>query len=101
MTCDTWQVGGGGGKGGGLASSRNFSSVALTVWGWIGGGNVGRNTTIVRSNYLLDGNAPFYEHGMNLWREMAQDLNYNVMFSPRGVMNIAHSKSQYDTSNIL
>jgi sarcosine oxidase subunit beta len=80
-----------------LAKNHGITNVAVLEKGWIGGGNVGRNTTIVRSNYLLDGNAPFYEHGMNLWREMAQDLNYNVMFSPRGVMNIAHSKSQYDT----
>ena len=80
-----------------LAKNHGITNVAILEKGWIGGGNVGRNTTIVRSNYLLDGNSPFYEHGMNLWRDMAQDLNYNVMFSPRGVMNIAHSKSQYDT----
>ena len=79
-----------------LAKNHGITNVAVLEKGWIGGGNVGRNTTIVRSNYLLDGNAPFYEHGMNLWRDMAQDLNYNVMFSPRGVMNIAHTKSQYD-----
>ena len=71
-----------------LAKNHGITNVAILEKGWIGGGNVSRNTTIVRSNYLLDGNSPFYEHGMNLWRDMAQDLNYNVMFSPRGVINL-------------
>ncbi len=79
-----------------LAKIHGIKHVAVLEKGWLGGGNVGRNTTIVRSNYLLDGNAPFYEYGMDLWRTMAQDLNYNVMFSPRGVLNLAHSKAQYD-----
>ncbi|MDP6969883.1 MAG: sarcosine oxidase subunit beta family protein [Gammaproteobacteria bacterium] len=79
-----------------LAKLHGITRVAVLEKGWLGGGNVGRNTTIVRSNYMLDGNAPFYEHGMNLWRSMAQDLNYNVMFSPRGVLNLAHNKAQYD-----
>ena len=91
-----------GGGGHGLATAyyltkiHGIKRVAVLEKGWLGGGNVGRNTTIVRSNYLLDGNAPFYEHGMDLWRTMAQDLNYNVMFSARGVLNLAHSKAQYD-----
>ncbi|MDP6166424.1 MAG: sarcosine oxidase subunit beta family protein [Gammaproteobacteria bacterium] len=79
-----------------LAKIHGITKVAVLEKGWIGGGNVGRNTTIVRSNYMLDGNAPFYEHGMDLWRDMALDLNYNAMFSPRGVLNLAHTKSQYD-----
>ena len=79
-----------------LAKVHGITNVAVLEKGWIGGGNVGRNTTIVRSNYMLDGNAPFYEKGMDLWRTMALDLNYNAMFSPRGVLNLAHSKAQYD-----
>ncbi len=79
-----------------LAKVHGITNVAVLEKGYLGGGNVGRNTTIVRSNYMLDGNAPFYEFGMDLWRNMAQDLNYNAMFSPRGIMNLAHSKAQYD-----
>lgn len=79
-----------------LAKVHGITKVAVLEKGYLGGGNVGRNTTIVRSNYMLDGNAPFYEHGMNLWRNMAQDLEYNAMFSPRGIINLAHTKSQYD-----
>ena len=62
-----------------------------------GGGNVGRNTTIIRSNYMHDDNALFSEFGMDLWRRMSQDLNYNVMFSPRGIINLAHSDAQMNT----
>ncbi|MDC3024977.1 FAD-dependent oxidoreductase, partial [Candidatus Pelagibacter sp.] len=61
------------------------------------GGNVGRNTTIIRSNYMHDDNALFSEFGMDLWRRMSQDLNYNVMFSPRGIINLAHSDAQMNT----
>ena len=53
--------------------------------GWLGSGNVGRNTTAVRSNYLLPENIRFYEHSMKLWENLSHDLNYNVMFSQRGV----------------
>jgi sarcosine oxidase, subunit beta len=59
--------------------------------GWIGGGNTARNTTIVRSNYLWDESAALYEKAMQLWEGLSQDLNYNVMFSQRGVMNLAHT----------
>ncbi len=79
-----------------LAKNHGITNVAVLEKGYIGGGNAGRNTTIVRSNYLLSDNARFYEHGMNLWRTMSQDLNFNVMFSPRGVLNIAHTNAQYD-----
>ena len=79
-----------------LAKEHGITNVAVVERGWIGGGNVGRNTTIVRSNYMLDGNAPFYEHGLKLWEGLAQDLNYNVMFSQRGVINLAHSPGQMD-----
>lgn len=79
-----------------LAKNHNITNVAVLEKGWIGGGNTGRNTTIVRSNYLLDANALFYEHGMKLWEGLAQDLNFNLMFSQRGVLNLAHSDAQMD-----
>jgi len=59
--------------------------------GWIGGGNTGRNTTIIRSNYLFDESIAIYEHALKLWEGLSQDLNYNVMYSPRGVMMLAHN----------
>ena len=77
-----------------LAKEHNITKVAIIEKGWIGGGNVGRNTTIIRSNYMHDENALFSEFGMDLWRKMSQDLNYNVMFSPRGIINLAHSDAQ-------
>ncbi|MDE0941078.1 MAG: sarcosine oxidase subunit beta family protein [Alphaproteobacteria bacterium] len=80
-----------------LAKNHGMTNIAVLEKGWLGGGNTGRNTTIVRSNYLLDGNAKFYEHGMKLWEGLSQDLNYNVMFSQRGVLNLAHTKGQLET----
>ena len=77
-----------------LAKEHNITKVAIIEKGWIGGGNVGRNTTIIRSNYMHDENGIFSEFGMNLWRNMSQDLNFNVMFSPRGIINLAHSDAQ-------
>ena len=59
--------------------------------GWIGGGNTGRNTTIIRSNYLCDESAALYDHALKLWEGLSQELNYNVMYSPRGVMMLAHT----------
>ena len=59
--------------------------------GWIGGGNTGRNTTIIRSNYLFDESAALYDHSLQLWETLSQTLNYNVMFSARGVMMLAHT----------
>ncbi|MGD9941771.1 MAG: sarcosine oxidase subunit beta family protein [Burkholderiaceae bacterium] len=79
-----------------LARNHGIRSVAVLEKGWIGGGNTGRNTTIVRSNYLLDANARFYEWSLKLWEGLARDLNYNVMFSQRGVLNLAHSDAQMD-----
>ncbi|MCB1491451.1 MAG: FAD-dependent oxidoreductase, partial [Rhodobiaceae bacterium] len=79
-----------------LAKEHGLHNIAVLEKGWIGGGNVGRNTTIVRSNYLLKENAYFYEKSMKLWEGLSQDLNYNVMFSQRGVLNLAHSPSQLD-----
>ncbi|MDA7756189.1 FAD-binding oxidoreductase, partial [Candidatus Pelagibacter sp.] len=77
-----------------LAKEHNITNVAIIEKGWLGGGNMGRNTTIIRSNYMHDDNALFSEFGMDLWRKMSQDLNYNVMFSPRGIINLAHSDAQ-------
>ena len=77
-----------------LAKEHNITNVAIVEKNWIGGGNVGRNTTIIRSNYMYDVNARFNEFGMNLWRNMSQELNFNVMFSPRGIINLAHSDVQ-------
>jgi len=91
-----------GGGGHGLATAyylaRNFghASVAVIEKGWIGGGNVGRNTTIIRSNYLLDGNEPFYEFSMKLWEGLEQDFNFNAMISQRGVLNLCHTDAQRD-----
>ncbi|MEQ8665392.1 MAG: sarcosine oxidase subunit beta family protein [Rhodospirillales bacterium] len=79
-----------------LAKEHGITNVAVIEKGWLGGGNTGRNTTIVRSNYLLEGNAHFYEKAMELWRGMTAELNYNVMFSARGVLNLAHNDAQVD-----
>jgi len=75
-----------------LAKEHGISKVAVLERGWIGGGNTGRNTTIVRSNYLWDQSAALYEHALKLWENLSQELNYNVMFSQRGVMNLAHNQ---------
>ena len=74
-----------------LAKEHGITNVAVLEKGWIGGGNTGRNTTIVRSNYLWDESAALYEHSLKLWEGLSQDINYNVMFSQRGVMNLAHN----------
>ncbi len=79
-----------------LAKVHGARRVAVLEKGWIGGGNAGRNTTIVRSNYLLEGNLPFYEMSLKLWEGLEQELNYNVMFSQRGVLNLCHSDAQRD-----
>ena len=74
-----------------LAKNHGITNIAIIEKGWIGGGNTGRNTTIIRSNYLWDQSAALYEHALKLWEGMSQELNYNVMFSQRGVMNVAHN----------
>src|SRR5579883_3521674 len=79
-----------------LAKLHGIRDVAVLEKGWLGGGNTGRNTTIVRSNYLLPANAHFYEHSLKLWEGLSAELNYNVMFSQRGVLNLAHSDAQMD-----
>ena len=86
---------GGGGHGLGtayyLASEHRLGSIAVLEKGWIGGGNTGRNTTIIRSNYLFDESAALYDHALKLWEGLSQALNYNVMFSQRGVLMLAHT----------
>jgi sarcosine oxidase subunit beta len=86
---------GGGGHGLGtayfLAKEHGLRRIAVLERGWIGGGNTGRNTTIIRSNYLFDESAALYDHALKLWESLSQTLNYNVMFSPRGVMMLAHT----------
>ncbi|MDO9382576.1 MAG: sarcosine oxidase subunit beta family protein [Hyphomicrobiaceae bacterium] len=79
-----------------LAKEHDIRNVAVVEKGWIGGGNVGRNTTIIRSNYLLPGNIPFYEKSMKLWEGLEQDINYNAMISQRGILNLYHSDGQRD-----
>ena len=86
---------GGGGHGLGaayyLAAEHGMRNIAVLERGWLGGGNTGRNTTIIRSNYLRDESAAIYEHALRLWEGLSRTLNYNVMFSQRGVMMLAHS----------
>ena len=86
---------GGGGHGLGaayyLAKQHGMRNIAVLEKGWLGGGNTGRNTTIIRSNYLFDESAGLYDHAVKLWEGLSQELNYNVMFSQRGVMMLAHT----------
>jgi sarcosine oxidase subunit beta len=79
-----------------LARNHGLTRVAVLERGLIGQGNVGRNTTIVRANYLLPGNSEFYSHSLKLWEGLEQDLNYNVMHSQRGLLNLFHSDGQRD-----
>ena len=79
-----------------LAKNHGIKNIAILEKGYVGGGNVGRNTTIVRSNYMMQENTPFYEHSMELWRGMSEELNYNVMFSPRGYLFTACSQAALD-----
>ena len=74
-----------------LAKEHGIRNVAVLEKGWLGGGNTGRNTTIIRSNYLWDESAAIYDHALKLWEDLSQELNYNVMFSPRGVLMLAHT----------
>ena len=86
---------GGGGHGLGtayyLAREHGLTNIAVVEKGWIGGGNTGRNTTIIRSNYLWEESEAIYEHSVKLWETLSDELNYNVMYSPRGVMMLAHT----------
>ncbi|MBS8227883.1 sarcosine oxidase subunit beta family protein [Vannielia litorea] len=77
-----------------LGKNHGITDVAIIEKGWLGGGNTGRNTTIIRSNYLQDPSAAIYEKARSLYETMSQDLNYNVMFSPRGVMMLAQTEHE-------
>ncbi len=79
-----------------LAAEHGLTNVAVLEKGYLGGGNVGRNTTIVRANYMLDGNSQFYSHSLKLWEVLESALNYNVMHSQRGIINLFHSDGQRD-----
>lgn len=81
-----------------LAKEHGIRNVAVLEKGWIGGGNTGRNTTIIRSNYMLPGNTMFYERSMKLWEQLSYDLNYNVMVSQRGQFNLLHSRTGIDAA---
>lgn len=79
-----------------LAKEHGVRNIAVVEKGWIGSGNIGRNTTMIRSNYLHPQNQHFYEHSLKLWENLSQELNFNVMFSQRGVMNLAVGPAQLD-----
>ncbi len=79
-----------------LAREHGITNVAVLEKGTIGGGNVGRNTTVVRANYMLDGNVEFYSHSLKLWQNLSAELNYNVMLSRRGCILLAHSDGQME-----
>ncbi|MCX7560850.1 sarcosine oxidase subunit beta family protein [Sulfitobacter sp. F26204] len=79
-----------------LAKNHGMTNIAVLEKGYLGGGNVGRNTTIVRANYGLEGNSQFYSHSLKLWEGLEQDLNYNAMMSQRGVLMLCHSDGQRD-----
>jgi len=81
-----------------LAREHGIGNVAVIEKGWLGGGNTGRNTTIVRSNYHLDPNAHFYEFSLKLWESLSQALNFNVMYSARGVLNLVHTPAEMDAA---
>ena len=77
-----------------LANIYGITNIAVIEKGWLGGGNTGRNTTIIRSNYMWDESAAIYEHALKLWEGLSQDLNFNVMFSQRGVLTLSHSEHE-------
>lgn len=77
-----------------LAKRHGMTNIAVIEKGWIGGGNAGRNTTVIRSNYLYDASAAIYDHALKLWEGLSQELNYNIMMSHRGVLNLAHDEGE-------
>ena len=79
-----------------LAARHGVRNVAVVERAYIGSGNVGRNTTLVRSNYLMDGNTQFFEYSLQLWEGLSHELNFNVMLSQRGQIVLAHGPSQLD-----
>ena len=81
-----------------LAKNHGIHNVAVLEKGWLGGGNTGRNTTIIRSNYMIDGNTHFYEWSLKLWEGLSQDLNFNAMVSQRGQLNLVSTPAQWDAA---
>ena len=81
-----------------LAKEHGLRNVAVLEKGWIGGGNTGRNTTIIRTNYMIEGNTDFYEFSLKLWEALSRDLNYNIMVSQRGQYNLVHSDAQMEAA---
>ena len=81
-----------------LAKNHGLTNVAVLEKGYLGNGNIGRNTTIVRSNYLCPENIRFYEHSLKLWEGLSSDLNYNVMLSQRGALHVFHNPAQRDAA---
>ena len=81
-----------------LAKNHGITNVAVLEKGYLGGGNIGRNTTIVRANYMLPGNSEFYSHSLKLWEGLEADLNFNVMHSQRGQIALFHSDGQRDAA---
>lgn len=79
-----------------LANTFKKARIAVLEKSWLGSGNIGRNTTIIRSNYMLPGNEPFYEFSMKLWENLEQELNFNAMVSQRGILNLLHTDAQRD-----
>ena len=77
-----------------LAKLHGMTNIAVIEKGWVGGGNAGRNTTIIRSNYLYDESARIYQHALDLWTGLGRELNYNIMMSHRGVINLAHDEGE-------
>ena len=77
-----------------LAKNHGISNVAVVEKGWLGGGNTGRNTTIIRSNYLQEESSAIYEKSRKLYESLSQNLNYNIMFSPRGVMMLCQTEHE-------
>jgi len=82
-----------------LAKNHGITNVAVVEAGWIGGGNTGRNTTIVRSNYLYPESARLYDFSLKLYEGLSQELNYNIMLSARGVLTLAHSRHDLDAQS--
>src|ERR1700710_707449 len=74
-----------------LAKNHGITNVAVVEKGWLAGGNMARNTAIIRSNYLWDESSAIYEHSLKLWEGLADELDYPILFSQRGVLNLAHS----------
>lgn len=81
-----------------LARNHGMTNIAVLEKGYLGNGNIGRNTTMVRSNYLCPENSSFYEHSLKLWEGLSQDLNYNVMLSQRGALVVFHTPAQRDAA---